>query len=217
VSGNVSLYNETDGRAILPTPTIGAVGLVAAIEDVVTSSFQRAGETIVLFGPLGEGRLGGSEYVARHTGEVKGPLAPIDLDMEARVQKLALDLARAHLVSSMHDVSDGGLAIALVESCVAAPLPHPMIGADVTLPDRPTDVVGALFSEEPSRVVASVPPDRLADVRARAARFGVPLVEIGSTTAKDLVIRLPGSELVRATLEELRTARDNCLVPIVGH
>src|SRR5258708_16356123 len=101
VSGNVSLYNETDGRAILPTPTIGAVGLVADLEDVVTASFKRTGEAIVLLGPLGDGALGGSEYLVRHTGAVKGALPGLDLAVEARVQKPALDLARARLVSSM--------------------------------------------------------------------------------------------------------------------
>ena len=216
VSGNVSLYNETDGRAILPTPTIGAVGLVRDIGDVVTASFRRAGETIVLFGPLGEGRLGGSEYVARRTGEIKGPYPSIDLAMEAKVQRLALELARARLVSSMHDVSDGGLAIALVECCVAGDQPSAMLGADVTLSVVPRDVVAALFAEEPSRVIASVPSANLVEVRKLAERAGVPLVELGTTTAKDVVFRRGDSELVRATLDELRDARENCLTAIVG-
>jgi phosphoribosylformylglycinamidine synthase len=216
VSGNVSLYNETDGRAILPTPTIGAVGLVGKLEDVTPAAFQRAGETIVLLGPIGEGKLGGSEYVARHTGEVKGPIPALDLELEAKVQRLALELARARLVSSMHDVADGGLAIALVECCTIADQPTAMVGADVTLPDAKTDAVAALFSEDPSRVIASVPASKLAEVKERAARAGVPMAELGSTAAKDVVIRRAGTELVRATLNELREARENCLVPIVG-
>ena len=216
VSGNVSLYNETDGRAILPTPTIGAVGLVGKLEDVTPAAFQRAGETIVLFGPAGEGKLGGSEYVSCHTGQVKGPLPSLDLELEAKVQKLALELARARLVTSMHDVSDGGLAIALVECCVIADQPTAMVGADVTLPASNSDAVAALFSEDPSRVIASVPTAKLAEVKERAARAGVPLAELGTTTAKDVVLRRGGSELVRATLDELRDARENCLVPIVG-
>jgi phosphoribosylformylglycinamidine synthase subunit PurL len=88
VSGNVSLYNETDGRAILPTPTIGAVGLLEKAEDVVTASFKRAGDTIVLLGALASGALGGSEYVVAHTGKVQGPLPALDLDLEKNLQRL---------------------------------------------------------------------------------------------------------------------------------
>jgi phosphoribosylformylglycinamidine synthase len=216
VSGNVSLYNETDGRAILPTPTIGAVGLVARALDVTKSTFQRAGETIVIFGPANDGALGGSEYVARHTGEVKGPVPSLDLEMEGRVQKLALDLARSGLVSSMHDVSDGGFAVALVECCTATDQPSAMIGADVSLDHDSLDLVAAMFSEAPSRVIASVPAARADEMKERAARAGVPIVAIGTTMARDLVIRRGGAEVVRASLDDLRTARENCLTPIVG-
>src|SRR4051812_6864285 len=88
VSGNVSLYNETDGRAILPTPTIGAVGLVCDPGDVVRSTFAKGERAILLLGPARGGPLGGSEYVAARTGEVKGPPPRIDLDLEARLQRL---------------------------------------------------------------------------------------------------------------------------------
>jgi phosphoribosylformylglycinamidine synthase len=216
VSGNVSLYNETNGTAILPTPTIGAVGLVNRPEDVVTSPFRRPGETIVLLGPTGAGLLGGSEYVVSRTGKVQGRLAPIDLEMEGKVQRLALELARGALVSSMHDVSDGGLATALVECCVAVDPPYPMIGADITLPAIAGGAVGALFSEETSRIVASIPPAKLADLRQRAQKAGVPVIELGTTTAADFVVRSAGSEIIRAPLPELRDARERCLVPIVG-
>jgi phosphoribosylformylglycinamidine synthase len=216
VSGNVSLYNETDGRAILPTPTIGAVGLIDKLEDVVPASFLRAGESIVVVGPVGGEKLGGSEYVAFHTGEVKGPLPTLDLAMEAKVQRLALELARAGLVSSMHDVSDGGLATALVECCVAGDSTAQMVGADVSLPDGPGDSVAALFAEEPSRVVASLPTANLTGLRARAESAGVPFVEIGKTIARELVLRRGGAELVRVALDSLREARERCLVAIVG-
>jgi phosphoribosylformylglycinamidine synthase subunit PurL len=216
VSGNVSFYNETDGRGILPTPTIGAVGLVGRPEDVVTAPFQRAGEAIVLLGPAGAGLLGGSEYVVSRTGKVQGHLPPLDLEIERKVQALALGLARAGLVSSMHDVSDGGLAAALVECCVAVNPPAQMVGADVTLPEASGHVWAALFSEEPSRIVASVSRAKLAGVRDRAERAGVPFAELGSTTARDFVVRAGGSEVIRAALEELREAREQCLVSIVG-
>ena len=216
VSGNVSLYNETDGRAILPTPTIGAVGLIEKGEHVVTAHFKRPDETIVLLGPVGDGLLGGSEYVVSHTGKVTGPLPSIDLEMESKLQRLALELARAQAVSSMHDVSDGGLANALVECCVAVDRPDQMIGADVTLPTEPSNAVAALFSESPSRVVTSFPTSKLADIQQRAAKAGVPLTLLGKTAAQGIVLRGGGKELVRADLTELRDARERCLVPIVG-
>jgi phosphoribosylformylglycinamidine synthase len=216
VSGNVSLYNETDGRPILPTPTIGAVGLIEKPDDVVTAPFQRAGESIVLLGPEGSGLLGGSEYVALHTGKVQGPLPSLDLDMEKNVQRLALELARAGLVSSMHDVSDGGIATALVECCVAVDRADAMVGATVSLPDCPSGVVAALFSEEPSRIIASVPTANLDEVQKRARQLSVPLFEMGKTTAADFVVHARGEEIIRASLDDLREARERCLVPIVG-
>jgi phosphoribosylformylglycinamidine synthase len=136
--------------------------------------------------------------------------------LEQKVQALALLLARGGLVSSMHDVSDGGLATALVECCVAANPPHPMVGVDVSLPDVPGGSVAALFSEEPSRVVASVPLAKLPEVRERARSAGVLLTEIGTTAVRDFVVRAGGSEIIRAALEELREARERCLVSIVG-
>ncbi|HMI83558.1 MAG TPA: phosphoribosylformylglycinamidine synthase subunit PurL [Polyangiaceae bacterium] len=216
VSGNVSFYNETDGRAILPTPTIGAVGLVARLEDVVTLPFDGPGAAVVLLGPTGAGLLGGSEYVVSRTGKVQGRLPPLDLEMERKVQSLALELARGGLVSSMHDISDGGLATALVECCVAAPPPGRLVGVDVSLPAVAGGHVAALFSEEPSRIVASVSPAKLAEVRECARRAGVSLIELGVTTASDFVVRGAGLEIIRATLEELQGAREQCLVPIVG-
>jgi len=216
VSGNVSLYNETDGRAILPTPTIGAVGLIEKGEHVVTAHFKRPDETIALLGPVGDGLLGGSEYVVSHTGKVTGPLPSIDLEMESKLQRLALELARAQIVSSMHDVSDGGLANALVECCVAVDRSDQMIGADVTLPTEPSNAVAALFSESPSRVVTSFPTSKLADVQQRAAKAGVPITLLGKTAVQGIVLRGSGKELVRADLTELRDARERCLVAIVG-
>jgi phosphoribosylformylglycinamidine synthase len=216
VSGNVSFYNETDGRAILPTPTIGAVGLLEKPEHIVTAHFKREGEMVVLLGPAATGLLGGSEYVASRTGVVAGPTPPIDLDAEARLQRLCLDLARGGLVSSMHDVSDGGLAVALVECCVAVDDPRNMVGLRVSLPASESALVAAMFSEEPTRVVASLSPVHLAEVKRRAQQGGVPLVELGTTAHDEFVLFAQGTVVARAPLAELRAARETCLVPIVG-
>jgi phosphoribosylformylglycinamidine synthase len=215
VSGNVSLYNETDGRAILPTPTIGAVGLVEKPEHIVTSAFKREGDAVLLLGPADAGLLGGSEYVATRAGVVAGTAPSIDLEMEKRVQTLALALARASLVSSMHDVSDGGIAVALVECCVAVDDPARMIGARLTLPDAAGELAALLFSEEPSRIIASTATARVAEVKRRAAEEGVPVTDLGTTARADFVLTARQTE-VRVSLAELRDARERCLVPIVG-
>src|SRR5262249_17901840 len=124
VSGNVSLYNETDGKGILPTPTVAAVGLIRDPADVVTQWFRQPGDMVLLLGSApnrGLHGLGGSAYIVRKVGKVAGEPPKIDLEAEARLQKLVLELARAHLLQSAHDVSDGGIAVALAECCVTAP------------------------------------------------------------------------------------------------
>ncbi|WP_437333141.1 phosphoribosylformylglycinamidine synthase subunit PurL [Sorangium sp. So ce394] len=223
VSGNVSLYNETDGRAILPTPTVAVVGLVADAGDVLRTSFPAAGLTVLLLGDPRGGPLGGSEYVARHTGEVKGPSPAIDLDREARLQGLCLALARSRprLLQSAHDVSDGGLAIALGECCAAADDPAALVGARVRLPEGPNDgareeLAEALFGEAPSRVVVSVRPEDAPEVARKAREAGVPCTELGTTGGARLTIAAGGGAVIDVELSALRDARDRCLEPIVG-
>jgi phosphoribosylformylglycinamidine synthase len=114
VSGNVSLYNETTQResretkSVLPTPTVAAVGLVAALEHVVTSAFKRPGDVVLLLGEAacrGAQALGGSEWLVRATGRLSGEAPAIDLAAEAKLQRLILELARGQLLQSAHDVA----------------------------------------------------------------------------------------------------------------
>ncbi|MGH7298265.1 MAG: AIR synthase related protein, partial [Polyangiaceae bacterium] len=184
VSGNVSLYNETDGRSILPTPTVAAVGLVAAREDVVTAFFKGAGDAVVLLGsPASSGprALGGSEWLVHATGELAGQAPALDLEAEAKLQKLLLALARSRLLRSAHDVSDGGLAVTLAECCAAGPED---VGARVGFDDNVSnlsavDALALLFGESPSRAVVSVSPPSVRAVLAAAKDAGVPAFEIG--------------------------------------
>lgn len=217
VSGNVSLYNETNGVAILPTPTLGVVGLVRDEGDIVRAAFPRAGLTIVLLGASLGGPLGGSEYVARHSGgAVQGPPPSIDLSLEARLQALTLDLLRARprLIESAHDCSDGGLATALVECCVVADDPRAMVGASVRLPDG-EPLASALFGEAPSRILVSVEPDRVELVVDRAKRAGVGALTLGTTGGDRLEI-VRDRPVASLSLAELRDARERCLDAIVG-
>ena len=117
--GNVSLYNETDGRPVYPTPVIGVVGLLEHADRLVSRRFQRAGDVIVLLGE-DRGELGGSEYLKVAHGLVRGRPPAIDLEAERALQTLLVDLADRRLVGSAHDCSDGGLAVTLAECCFDA-------------------------------------------------------------------------------------------------
>jgi phosphoribosylformylglycinamidine synthase II len=211
VSGNVSLYNETEGpdgpRAILPTPMIGAVGLIEKPNDVLTMAFRREGDVIALLGPSADGgALGGGEWVWRKTGEVKGAPPSLHLDAEAKLQKLLLSLARRALVSSAHDCSEGGLAVALAECAIAANL-----GAQVSVPGGVAGP-GPLFGEAPSRVVVSFLPAQEELVRRAAVELGVPLTILGRTGGDALVIE--GGP--RWTVYELAVAHAKALESVVG-
>ena len=215
VSGNVSLYNETAGPSgrtpILPTPTVAAVGLVRDPADIVTQWFTSDDEVVLLLGRATTDGLGGSELQAFKTGTLGGPPPSIDLDAEKKLQTTMLALARTRLVSSAHDVADGGLAVALAECCTET------IGADLAL-EVPTTLAAALFGEAPSRIIVSAPPANEAAIARMAAEAGIPLTVLGRTRAvpaATLVLRTPSGRL-EVTIADLQSARDRCLSRIVG-
>jgi phosphoribosylformylglycinamidine synthase len=189
--GNVSLYNETDGKPILPTPVLGVVGLVEHADRVVTRTFKGAA-AIVLLGTT-KGELGGSEYLQRQHGLLRGVPPALDLDAERRLQQLLVSLAADGLVQSAHDCAEGGLAVTIAECSFDAG----GVGADVDVPavdDVPEDLTvdATLFSESASRVVISTTADRLEQVLARAKAHDVPAAQIGHTTPNRLVMRVGG-------------------------
>jgi phosphoribosylformylglycinamidine synthase len=227
VSGNVSLYNETtmrgdDGamvsRAILPTPTVAAVGLVGSKADVVTAPFKRAGDVVLLLGTpssTGTRALAGSEWLTRSMGKVVGEGPLLELSVEAKLQKLVLRLARSHLLSSAHDVSDGGLAVALAECCASGPED---MGVTVALPrcESPLEATAELFGETPSRVVVSVGAAFLERVLAEARSAGVDAVRVGETGGDTLRLTIEPLGGLAVAVAALRERRDGCLRPIVG-
>ncbi len=155
ISGNVSLYNETNGTAIYPTPVIGMVGLVRNLKDATTQEFKQAGDLIYL---LGETRteFGGSELQKLVHGEIFGKAPELDLTVEKNYQDQVLNAIRAGVIASAHDVAEGGVAIALAEAVIGAK----GLGADVTLEG---EEVTALFSESQSRFILSVKPEMQAE------------------------------------------------------
>lgn len=188
--GNVSLYNETDGKAILPTPVLGVVGVIEDATRVQARAFPEDGAAIVL---LGEGRdeLGGSEYLYQVHGLLKGQPPQLDLDAEVRLQKLLVETAADGLTMSAHDCAEGGLAVALAECCFDTG-GH---GADVDVPAVAAHALAtesALFGESASRVIVSVEPSALDTLLARAAETGVPARLIGRTGGNRIRISIDG-------------------------
>ncbi|MCZ6536191.1 MAG: phosphoribosylformylglycinamidine synthase subunit PurL [Dehalococcoidia bacterium] len=176
VSGNVSLYNETRGEAVYPTPVIGALGLTEDVQKHATAGFKNEGDLVILLGASGvEGRvshLAGSEYLEVYHDLVVGRPA-IDLELEGKVQSLCRRVITEGVISSAHDCSDGGLAVALAEACISGGLGFK---GNFSIRGRWD---AALFGEAQSRIVVSLPPGRLADLERLAGELVVPVAVLG--------------------------------------
>jgi phosphoribosylformylglycinamidine synthase subunit PurL len=205
--GNVSLYNETDGRAIYPTPVIGVVGLLEHADHVVSRQFKSSGDVIVL---LGNDRveLGGSEYLKVAHGLVRGVPPAIDLEAERALQELLVTLANERLIRSAHDCADGGLAVAVAECCFDTD----EIGAEIAIeghevsPDPALNRVAALFGESATRVVLSAAEGDVSRILARAASSGVLARVVGRTGGNLLRIAVNGKIAVDLPVGEAERA-----------
>ncbi|WID98307.1 phosphoribosylformylglycinamidine synthase subunit PurL [Bosea vestrisii] len=187
VSGNVSLYNETNGVSILPTPTIGGVGVLADVTKHATIGFKAEGEAIVLIGET-KGWLGQSSYLATVCGREEGAPPPVDLVVERRNGEFVRSLITAGRLTACHDLSDGGLAVALAEMAMAKG-----IGATIAaLPAGPAHAV--LFGEDQGRYLLSLSAGAAEAVVAEAKAAGVPAEIIGKTGGSELA--LPGESAV---------------------
>lgn len=176
VSGNVSLYNETAGAAIDPTPVVGMVGLLERIEQHRGAGFQAEGDVVALLGAVSAPaakNLAGSEFAQRVHGVVAGK-PELDLDLEVRLQRCCTAGIRDEIVASAHDCSDGGLAVTLAECCMLGGLG--LDARDLRLEGRAD---AFLFGEVQSRIVVTVRPDRFVALQALAARYGAPLLKVG--------------------------------------
>jgi phosphoribosylformylglycinamidine synthase len=209
VSGNVSLYNETSGVAVYPTPVIGMLGLIEDVERTVPMGFPQDGCDVYLLGLdalRGDAAdLAGSEYVKLcHDGLVAGR-PRIDLDLEARVQRCCLAAARRGLLASAHDCSRGGLAVALAECCIAGG--RGLDARDVAIEGR---LDAALFGEAASRIVVSTL--EAAALEALAREHGVPLLRLGRSGGDQLRL----GALADVAVEDLRSAHENGLPVSLG-
>jgi len=193
VSGNVSFYNETDGRAIPPTPTVGMVGLIEDVSKHVRVAFRRAGDLVAVLGATRD-ELGASEFLRTVRGRDEGPCPEVDLDAEKRLVDLLATLAERGLVASAHDVSDGGLACAIAESAIAGG-----IGCEVNvehLRERGAQPEEALFGEGPGGFLVS--GDRAALEELGATLLGEIGGEQVSIGAGDRSLSLSLAEAERA-------------------
>jgi phosphoribosylformylglycinamidine (FGAM) synthase-like enzyme len=214
--GNVSFYNESSGRPIHPTPIVGVIGLLEDARAAVPTGFPRPGLDLWLLGQT-RVELGGSAWQRLTTGRLEGRPPGLDLAAEARLQDLLVDLADRRLLASAHDLSDGGLAVALVEATLAAG-----VGATVSLPPvlasgpgtlgGGSPVLAALVSETASRVLLAVPPEAAEEVNGLAGTAGVPAARVGVTGGDRLVV--PG--LLDLPLARLRDAYEGALPRAIG-
>jgi len=205
VSGNVSFYNETEGRNIPPTPTIAMVGLLDDVETHLTPWWKAEGDVIVLLGRTRE-ELGASEYLAVLHGLVRGAPPWIDLEAERRLHRLCLAAAEERLPRSLHDVGEGGLAVALAECSFGGP----GLGVRVDLEQgMRTDAL--LFGESQSRMLLSLPRRHLGRLRDLARREDVPLAILGEVRGRSLVIGDVIDLPLEATRERWRRALERRL------
>jgi phosphoribosylformylglycinamidine synthase len=213
VSGNVSFYNETDGRGILPTPTIGMVGLIEDTRKIVTQGFKDDGDIIALLGTTIDG-LSVSEYASvvhgvSTTEMIKnGSLPEIDMSLEKQVQDACLALVEAELLHSAHDCSDGGLAVAIAESCFSS-LGREAIGASIELASNGLSAEAILFGESPSRIVITFAAENLDRVIPLIG--DCPFAVIGTVGDDTLNIKIDDNNVISSPVSDLESIWESSL------
>lgn len=209
ISGNVSFYNESPERRVFPTPVVGMLGLIEDIDNRLTAGFKNAGDLIVLVGETFP-ELGASEYLKEIFGKVAGEPPLVDLEREWRANKLCIEGAKMKLFSSAHDVAEGGLAVALAESCILGG-----IGASVRIPDVSIPPSYYLFSESQARFILSLPPENLPRLEGLAEELGVPIMVIGEVGGRRLHIE-GEKELISLSLKDIEDTWRYSIQRIMG-
>jgi len=217
VSGNVSFYNESEFGAVYPTPTIGMLGILERPEDAVGMGFREAGDVVLLVCPASRPAdaephfgIGASEYLYGLHGLERGAPDPVDLAAERALHRLLVELARRRLVRSMHDLSEGGFAVALAECALV----HG-VGVQVNLTDAASEGAprpdAALFGERQTRVILSAPPQHADAIVALAQQHGLACYAIGETGGDRLRIRWNGETLIDLPLAQCREAYEGAI------
>jgi phosphoribosylformylglycinamidine synthase subunit PurL len=211
--GNVSFYNETLGEGIYPTPVIGVVGILEDVHKTAKMHFAQAGRKIILLRANEAGdavdaelEFGSSEYAKEILGALWGYPPELDIEKEATLQRALVAIIRAGLAESAHDCSDGGLAVALVESALPGG-----VGLSVRLPGQQVAPEFLLFGEDASRVVLSCDPIQLPRIKQVAEEYGVFADVLGETGSGGVEISVDGQPVISASVAELREAYEGAL------
>ena len=212
VSGNVSLYNETSGEAIYPTPTVAVVGLLEDRSFHTTQWFKEDGDLVALIGLTME-EFGGSEYLKIMCDRVEGKPPHLDLRLAQSVNKLCLELIREKILASAHDCSEGGLAVALAESCMSNPLAAKGATLDI---DSTVRNDAFLFGESQSRILISFSAKNRLVVEAKAKAMEVPFAIIGKVGGDSLIVDINGKEFIREEVSHLKELWFGALETYVG-
>ena len=201
ISGNVSMYNQSYGEPIFPTPIIGIVGLYESLDHMIPNAFQSAGDVIYVIGEA-EAEFGGSELQYLLQGKYEGKAPEIDLQVETKRQASLLRAIQKGYIVSAEDIAEGGLAVALVEKAIRGD----GIGVDVTLSGDPTV---ALFSETQSRFIVSV---KVEDVEA-FEKLNLDAMKIGTVTSEEkLIVRTQDDEnIIEEHMDQLRKDWKKCI------
>ncbi len=208
IGGNVSLYNETKGDAIFPTPTIGMVGLIKDIEHITTQEFKKDGDLIFLIGES-KAEIGGSEYQKIMTGKIEGRPPQLNLELEKKIQAFTLKMIQEGLVQSAHDTAEGGLAVAITESCIGGKM-----GSEIQLTEE-LRADFSLFSESQSRIILSVSAEQAERIKEMAKQVEVPIKEIGKVKGKELSITHNGRRVISEPIAALEAAWRNAIPDIM--
>jgi len=211
--GNVSLYNETLGEGIYPTPVLGVVGILEDVETTARMYFREPGRTLILLRGSEPGdatdaeiEFGSSEYAKEILDALWGFPPALELEKEAALIKFLVEVIQARLVDSVHDCSEGGLAVALSESCF-----QKGVGARVRLASGDLPIECVLFGEDASRVVLSCDPKQVKRIQQLAVQHAISAEVIGETTVKTLEIFVDGKSAVSAPVAELRADFEDAL------
>ena len=207
VSGNVSLYNETKGNAIYPTPTVAVVGLMENLENHCTQWFKNSGDLIGLLGLTLE-EISGSEYLQLAFDMCRGKPPQLDKKQEKSVQELCLELIQEKLIHSAHDCSDGGLGVSAVESCITGP--ENALGATLNLQST-LRKDALLFGESQSRILVSFAQGKRDSIAEMAKRKEVPFAVIGEVGGSRFTVNINGEGFIRQDIQSLKNIWKNVI------
>ncbi|MGZ4815933.1 MAG: AIR synthase-related protein, partial [Terriglobales bacterium] len=214
--GNVSFYNETLGEGIYPTPVLGIVGVTDDVTKTADPHYKQTGRALVLLSGSEPGdvtdaqaEFGSSEYAKEILGQLWGFPPALELEKEAALQRCVVELIRAGVVESAHDISEGGLAVSLAESGFRNGLGAKVQLSSPTPEDLPAECL--LFGEDASRIVLSCDQGHVSGIKQVAEKHGIAAEVIGYTTPELFEISIGGKTVVSANIGDLREAWDKAL------